>query len=500
MLKACTVVEEPHYFDNDYLSEHSSFYSSSARGYPNICKRLNFFTKVFEEEYLYKAFEGDTAEGFVLKDTYVGFIVIRPLIHSPFGRSVLKETPDNGRQKKFLYPARTYQVHLAGLDLYVTGLAWQQQDSAVSACATIALWTILHSAAYDDYHAIPTTAEITKKAHSTVPRGMRVFPSRSLNNAQIMGAISAYNLAPFLYSGPKNSFFPPHVFKGFLGTLLDSRFPVLAECKTLTKMDGEDNSLVYSELGHAVAITGYKLGVDIEPDEKLISSRMEYIYVNDDNMGPNVRFVIESFSGEIRPKINGDPKRVEDIVALRRFPPCLEDETAYEELNKNEPLYEYLIPEVVVAAVPHNIRTRPMSMLERGYTLLEAISIDAETDETLKQHVFVFATKFMKVSDYFDSGIASIGLPPDKVSKIRQGLINDFPPMSLYIGVVRLSAVLQDQNIDVPVADVIYDTSENDSFFDYCGFVGYSPKVHSVLRRFFDQVSKNIPGIEAFVE
>ena len=34
---------EPNYFDRDYLSEFSAFYSTSVRGYKNICQRVHFF-------------------------------------------------------------------------------------------------------------------------------------------------------------------------------------------------------------------------------------------------------------------------------------------------------------------------------------------------------------------------------------------------------------------------------------------------------------------------
>ena len=54
-LSAKTVVEEPYYFDRDYLAEFSSFYSTSAVGYPNVCRRLHFFSSEFSRELVTQA-------------------------------------------------------------------------------------------------------------------------------------------------------------------------------------------------------------------------------------------------------------------------------------------------------------------------------------------------------------------------------------------------------------------------------------------------------------
>ena len=41
---AQTVLEEPTYFDRDYLSEFAAFYIVSARGYKNRCRRFHYFS------------------------------------------------------------------------------------------------------------------------------------------------------------------------------------------------------------------------------------------------------------------------------------------------------------------------------------------------------------------------------------------------------------------------------------------------------------------------
>ncbi len=112
--------------------------------------------------------------------------------------------PDDERYKstpRVVEPAREYRVHLAGILLTVKGLAWQQQDTGVGACATIGLWTMLHSSAFDDHHAIPTTADITREAHNRASLGTRMFPSTGLTLHQICEAVKEQNLAPVISEG-----------------------------------------------------------------------------------------------------------------------------------------------------------------------------------------------------------------------------------------------------------------------------------------------------------
>lgn len=161
-LGAESVIEEPHYFDRDYLAEFAAFYSTSSKGYLNVCRRLHLFGLPLPElrRQFSAALGGDAGARELLNQSYLGFMVLRPLPVTPFGRTVLKLYPD--RQPtlpRATQPARTYRANLLGLSLEVRGLAWQQQDRGVGACATVALWTMFHSSALDEHHAVPTTVE-----------------------------------------------------------------------------------------------------------------------------------------------------------------------------------------------------------------------------------------------------------------------------------------------------------------------------------------------------
>jgi len=93
---------------------------------------------------------------------------------------------------------REYQVHLLGAELTVRGLAFQQQDVGVSACATIALWSALHRVRETEDIASATPAQITGLASKfRLPYG-RSMPSEGLDVEQMCLAVQAIGVSPYL--------------------------------------------------------------------------------------------------------------------------------------------------------------------------------------------------------------------------------------------------------------------------------------------------------------
>jgi hypothetical protein len=175
--------------------------------------------------------EAKRARG-VVESSYLGHVILRPIPGAPIGRTVLKVYPDDtgvaAGTPRVTQPAREYEAHIAGLTLRVAGLAWQQQDSAVGSCATVALWSMLHSSAFDDHHAIPTTAQITSMAHWSAPTGRRIFPDSGLQLAQVLEVIKGHGLAPVMITGDKdNGEFSRERFCSLVASFVRSGYPVL---------------------------------------------------------------------------------------------------------------------------------------------------------------------------------------------------------------------------------------------------------------------------------
>ena len=294
-LQAKIVLREPNYFDRDYLAEFASFYSVSSKGYPNICERLHFFSEKVSRRTLIAASGGSPKAQKRLQDAYLGFIVKRPIPAAPLGRTVLKWYPDDFAETTPRVPASSRKnfVHIAGVELYVEGLAWQQQDSGVGACATVSLWSMLQSSAFDDHHAIPTTADITQAAHKRHSFGTRMFPSKGLNIIQVCEVINERDLVPLITEGDvkdthgRTIGFSKDRFASTCAAFIRSGYPVLIVGRLRTS-GGEE--------GHAICNVGFRSCIPSAGDPSipdLAESNIEFLYVHDDNLGPNVRVRID---------------------------------------------------------------------------------------------------------------------------------------------------------------------------------------------------------------
>jgi len=303
------------------MADYVAFYASSIKWYPNWCRRVHFFS--LEPNELQTQIEilmqkgriaGELAEQVAQRvndgqitawneekrrvkkefhdacsqfsyDNYLGFAVIKPLDGSPVGKTILKhydEDAKDGTLRKFNC-TRPYKSHLCGLELTVCGLVFQEQDQAVSACATTALWTSLSKTKDFEDIRTPTPAQITKLATQFLLHFGRAMPQvEGLSVYQMCQAIESLGLSPYLikFNDPLNA-------KALLYSAIISGFaPVLIIHKG--KSDG-----------HAVTVSGMKVSAlhspaiyeqTYNPTEVIrfdeVSGDLLKIYVNDDRYGP----------------------------------------------------------------------------------------------------------------------------------------------------------------------------------------------------------------------
>lgn len=342
---------EPNYFDRDYLSEFEAFYATSSAGYSNICSRVHYFGAHVTRA-VFAAAVGETGPAeqrgksrALVEDSYLGHVILRPIPGAPIGRTVLKVYPDAaGRAAgtpRVMEPAREYEAHVAGLTLRVSGLAWQQQDAAVGSCATVALWSMLHSSAFDDHHAIPTTAAITSMAHRAAPTGRRIFPDSGLQLAQILEVLKGHGLAPVVISGDEDQGeFSRQRFCTAVASFLRSGYPVLVS--GWLEEDQAERS------AHTVCVVGFRSSEapPVQAGEyALADENIEYVYIHDDNLGPNARFRIKT-SG---PSISLVP---DSPAPLNGAWPTENPTTTYHEI----------VPTEIVVAVHQELRTDPVEL------------------------------------------------------------------------------------------------------------------------------------------
>ena len=177
---ARSIAVESHYIDRDFIEEFSIFYAKNLGHIPNYCQQVHFFRLVAhqaEEELrrirlIRNQSEFRAASRRFAEEQYLGFSVIKPLPGCPVGRTVLRCF---GRDSEARVSPRNfgcacdYYIHLMGIPLRVSGLAFQQQDLGVSACATTALWSALQRARELEAGTPATPAHITARASQYTP-------------------------------------------------------------------------------------------------------------------------------------------------------------------------------------------------------------------------------------------------------------------------------------------------------------------------------------------
>lgn len=314
-LRCRSLVLERHYIDRDYIEDHSVFYSKNLQGFRNWCQRLHFFS--CESKQLHREMNGlrrltdpqvyKAACNAFSEEHYLGFSVIKPLPGSPVGRTVLKPMPaatdDDSHARRFDCAACLSTPHLLGVALHVCGLAFQQQDVGVSACATTALWSALHRAGIMEQRGAATPAQITIQANQYAQPFGRLMPSEGLSLDQMCQAVHAL--------GHSANVFRVEDFCD-LRSLLHSSVgsgisPVLILKST------KDPSIA-----HAVAVAGMKLKKPhrrclVFPGIDDMAGDLTSAYIHDDRYGPYLR-------ADLKKARNGESRLLVEMRSLDNGP------------------------------------------------------------------------------------------------------------------------------------------------------------------------------------
>lgn len=466
-LGAEAVIEEPHYFDRDYLAEFGAFYSTSATGYLNVCRRLHFFGVPCSRQQFIHALRGGNRLLKRLKDAYLGFAVLRPIPGAPLGRTVLRWYPESRPSNpRMMAPSRTYLAHVAGIPFEVEGLAWQQQDTGVGACATVALWSMLHASAFDEHHAIPTTASITRSAHKTAALGARVFPSSGLSLFQVLEAIKETGLAPLIVEGDTEAAFP---FTGSTAPMRGfTRGRFGASCGTLIR-SGYTALLVGKGVGlgaHAICAVGFRPGsgapVARSGEVALDDGNIELVYVHDDNIGPGMRCRV------VEPKPGGPvvlyPEPPKTNSHLRTTPnPCAN--------------YHPFVPATLVAAVHNEVRLSSDTLSRHALSVSVLLSKLLTLRSGGTSPGLTVGTRFVRLRDYLGEELSSpLSGNARALGKARVELCERVRPMSLHLGLIRIAVG------GTPIADVLVDTTDSKSNMAAFAFVSFNQDISRCVR------------------
>jgi hypothetical protein len=295
-----TLVREKRYMDRHYVDEYAFYYSRMLTPPPSAVERIHLFAKSFSEQAfaellersLRSAEERRRVEEELMASPgtvgerrgYLGYLSVRPIPSVPIGRTIVARLKDE-QQPRNIWALNSHAVHLGSLHLHVEGLAFQQQDAAVGACATAALWSALVRIARQDGMRAPTPAEISEAATRAARSPVRPMLSAStgLTVQQLCEATRAFGFAPEVFS-PRTR---PEAFVAALHTYLLSGMPVVL-------------ALRGGGVGHAVTAVGFQMTGSEHPrlqgSVPVRSAEMTKLYVHDDRLGPYARANIEPFA------------------------------------------------------------------------------------------------------------------------------------------------------------------------------------------------------------
>jgi len=323
-LGAKTVVVEERYVDRHYLDEFAFFYSRNLVAPASFVRRFHVFSGRFGKDDLARRMaelarrpDSESPKGNI-ESTYLGFICVRPLDTVPIGRTVLRRL-----KNREIWATGPYPVHLGNLLLEVDGLAFQQQDVAVGACATAAAWSALSRVTRHEHMRAPTPAEVSESAARHLLSGGRVVPAGSgLTVQQLCEAVRSCGFAPEFVRASERV----EVFATTLHAYLLSGIPVIL---TLRRLDeGHDE-------GHAVTAVGFQRGKKptplFESSVGLRSAWMSKLYIHDDRIGPYARAFLrpipatdrwkESLALEIETNQEADPGSSEKWLVIGALTP-----------------------------------------------------------------------------------------------------------------------------------------------------------------------------------
>jgi hypothetical protein len=104
-IAAKTMVVESPYVDRHYAQEFAGYYATTFHTPPAHATRLHFFDRVLEEEEWNERFGASTLASQEVDESYLGYVVVRPIPNCPIGRTALVAFP--GKDGRVYEAART---------------------------------------------------------------------------------------------------------------------------------------------------------------------------------------------------------------------------------------------------------------------------------------------------------------------------------------------------------------------------------------------------------
>lgn len=463
-----TIVKEFPYTDRHYTEEYRSYYSTIFRPPTQQATRLHFFREAWSNEAFASlidlaASNEDAYQEVVerINESYLGFSVIRPLPSAPIGRTILCPFTS--------VPSRTYiqplqRAHLAGFELKVHGVPFQQQETAVGACATTAIWSALAAAARVTGHRSPTPNQITEAATRHLLNNRAMPADGGLELAQVLESVRASGYEPYVIKPDRNF----SVFSLAIKCYLASHIPVIV------LLQGQPDYHAVTLVGYRVSDSAYaKPALEINTANAILrATGLTRVYVHEDRLGPYARMkwlTPEEHEAVLKQSRSGDESLSCDLPALQHEP-YSHDTYGY----SLQPMGIYC----AVVPLSSNLRLSALGLisiageLRSMFRMLLGPSADSE----------LFIEPRFVLSGHYVEEVLRIGVQPS--SRARRMATQMTLPR--YVGILRFMLG------ETAVCDVICDASDilrgTPPFGAVLGFLSFDEKLVAPIQEMLGQL------------
>ena len=189
--------------------------------------------------------------------------------------------------------------------------------------------------------------------------------------------------------------------------------------------------------GHAICLTGLRTPAPPEATDSpaFADAPLAHVYAHDDNFGPNVRWAVKATGGK------------EPCVFLAPDAPSSDHQLPDPLRTKGYAM----MPFALVAALPADIRLTVDGLLRRATWFATLMYASLGTNANLGVS---FGIRFWQLSRYLKYELPR-RTTPTGLATARRELAQKIPPMSEYLGIVRVSLGGK------PILDVLIDSTDN---------------------------------------
>jgi hypothetical protein len=255
------------YIDRHYRDTYYSFHSAKFRKMGRNCIRIH----IFGGEIVNDNDFGKNRD--FLKDSYLGFFIIRPLLNFPLGRSLI--SPKALKENNFLCCLMRQKVSLFGNSFEAYGFPHVAQDTETHSCAESSLWSFIEyfGSKYLSYKPL-LPSQIVKNLLNITEH--RLLPSIGLTEKELAKCLHDNGFQCLIYNVYTHS--ADNSLYELLRIYIESGIPLLL----ILGNDVAGHALL--TIGHEDDMSEYKVPSDKKwVDVSFFKKKLVFI---DDNMPP----------------------------------------------------------------------------------------------------------------------------------------------------------------------------------------------------------------------